>query len=131
MLKTKFFISGVSVPSECEAGYYCPNGTEYRTQYGCPKGTYGTKLQAKDPEDCINCDGGEFCVETGLQSPSGLCLEGFFCTARAEMNAPTDNITGNVCPLGRYCTNGTQIPEPCPEGYYGPSEGIICLNQKN
>ena len=78
---------------------------------------------AKDPEDCKNCDGGEFCDETGLQAPSGSCLEGFYCTERAEMNAPTDNITGNVCYLGHYCTNGTQIPEPCPEGFYGPSLG--------
>ena len=120
-------LSGVVIPSDCEVGYYCPVGTQYRTQYGCPKGTYGNITKAREAGQCIDCDGGEFCDETGLTTTSGLCLEGFFCNSGARTNAPTDNITGNVCPFGHYCVNGTQIPEPCPEGYYGPSEGTAIL----
>ncbi|XP_063291751.1 zonadhesin-like [Pelobates fuscus] len=38
---------------ECQAGYYCPAGAT--APVPCPPGTYGSGVQAQNPEDCHPC----------------------------------------------------------------------------
>jgi len=39
------------------AGSYCPDGTEYSTQYQCPMGTYNNNTMADNIYDCKSCTG--------------------------------------------------------------------------
>ncbi|CAK8677709.1 unnamed protein product [Clavelina lepadiformis] len=123
-INTTGTVIGVTTPSSCLRGYFCPNGTKTSTQYGCPLGTYGDRGSLTDRSLCKDCDGGSYCDTTGASEPTGSCLAGFFCTLGASFNAPTDNITGGICPVGKFCPNNTQVPEPCPAGTFGPTEGL-------
>lgn len=58
-------------------------------------------------DDCFNCLGEYFCETPGSTSPTGPCLAGFFCTSRANESSPTDSVTGNICPQGKYCPEGS------------------------
>ena len=42
---------------ECQAGYYCPEGSW----------------------EMVDCTGGWYCNTTGLSAPVGLCDEGWYC----------------------------------------------------
>ena len=55
----------------CPIGYYCPNGTEFSTQYGCPKGMYGTATQLETPSQCTSCDPGRYCASVGMTTVTG------------------------------------------------------------
>ena len=35
-----FCSHGVQNPAPCPTGHYCPNGTRYGTEFGCPNGTF-------------------------------------------------------------------------------------------
>jgi hypothetical protein len=37
---------------------------------------------------------------------------------KAEVATPTDGLTGNVCPAGSYCPEGTISPIKCPIGTF-------------
>lgn len=56
----------------CPLGYYCPNGTEFSTQYGCPKGTYGTSTQLESASQCTACDAGKYCESVGMTTTTGM-----------------------------------------------------------
>lgn len=47
----------------------------------------------------------------GLSEPSGECATGFYCTGGAASPKPTDGVTGNICPLGTYCSEYLECPE--------------------
>ena len=47
---------------------------------------------------------------------SGPCSAGYFCSSEASTPTPQDATTGDVCPKGRYCPQGSQQGEPCPRG---------------
>lgn len=40
----------------------------------------------------------------GLSVPSGECTAGFYCKGGAALPKPTDGVTGNICPVGTYCS---------------------------
>ena len=44
------------------------------------------------------------------------CDQGFYCSGAANTSAPTDGVTGDVCPSGTYCPVGTDYPKDCPDG---------------
>lgn len=100
-------------------------GTQYAEQYGCPAGTYGNRTMLASSDDCNDCDGGMFCGSSGLSTPTNQCLAGSFCTSKANISAPRDGISGDICPLGHYCPPGTTVPFKCDEGTYGPEEGDL------
>ena len=62
----------------------------------------------------------------GLSNYTGMCDAGFFCTGGASSSAPSDNVTGGMCPSGSYCPQGTSVPKKCPPGTYSN----ILRNQK-
>lgn len=40
----------------------------------------------------------------GLPGTSGQCAAGFYCQGGAALPKPTDGVSGNVCPVGAYCS---------------------------
>nr|XP_048683105.1 signal peptide, CUB and EGF-like domain-containing protein 3 [Caretta caretta] len=75
---------------KCLAGFYCPEGS-------------------LEP---IPCPPGFYCQVSGLSEPSGKCAAGFYCTGGAASSKPMDGATGNICPLGTYCSEYLECPEP-------------------
>ena len=97
---------GTALPGDarggkCVAGYYCPSGIAY----------------AKE------CDGGYYCDSDALDSPTDKCSAGYYCIGKSSDASPTDGVTGNVCPVGHYCLEGSISPIACPKGSYLSSEG--------
>nr|XP_054760934.1 uncharacterized protein LOC129267226 [Lytechinus pictus] len=115
---------------ECPAGYYCPEGTETPTSYPCQNGTYLNVTGGKEIEDCLDCPGGEVCGGYALTEPNELCAPGYFCAGKAKTKYPTDGETGNICPVGHYCPEGSPAAMRCPDGEYnnitGRAECFTC-----
>lgn len=59
---------------------------------------------------------GSYCLLPGLVAVSGPCRAGFHCTQAAAVPNPTDGITGDLCPPGHFCPEGSPRPIPCPPG---------------
>ena len=74
------------------------------------------------------CVPGYYCDVAGLSAVAGECQEGYYCTLGAEVPAPTDGVTGDICPVGRYCPTGTGVPELCPSGTFSNAQGNIQLS---
>ncbi|KAK2153848.1 hypothetical protein LSH36_283g03001 [Paralvinella palmiformis] len=113
-----------TVPSgNCTGGWYCsggadsPNTTTYGGQcqsgYYCPEGS-------TDPQPC---PGGYYCPLISLSSPYAQCTAGYYCHSKATTATPTDGSTGDICPAGFYCEQGSEWPISCQPGTYGPSLG--------
>ena len=100
----------------CPAGHYCPEGTG--DPVPCPAGSYLPDTTRDDVSDCIACDGGYYCERQGQINVTAQCTEGYFCESGAADATPTDGVTGDICPTGHYCPNGTALPLPCADGYY-------------
>ena len=77
-------------------------------------------LGSSDPQPCTP---GKFCKFDGLSTPDGPCSAGSYCSARSSSATPTDGTTGDTCPPGFYCIEGSSAPQPCKPGTYSPSSG--------
>lgn len=44
------------------------------------------------------------------------CQAGYYCTLRSNNSAPSDGVTGDICPEGNYCPVGSPAPVPCDDG---------------
>lgn len=96
----------------CPAGHYCPEGISAPEK--CPKGTFRNTTGARNSGDCLPCTPGHYCADGGLEQPTGLCAEGWYCPSGHLSSVPTpDNFT---CFVGHYCPNGTAWPLPCETG---------------
>jgi len=82
-------------------GHYCPNGTEYGTQYPCPAGTYNPSTQRTSVTECIDCPGGEYCEGVGNSAPTGNCTAGWYCSGGSD--SPNTTTHGGKCQPGYYC----------------------------
>ena len=111
--------------TDCPNGSYCPTGTPSPMQ--CPKGTYQPYRRKIQVEDCVACDAGKFCDNTGLSAVSGNCQRGFFCNNSAIQKNPQDGVTGNICPVGSFCVEGSSKPQACQEGTYMNHTGLSGL----
>lgn len=96
----------------CTPGTYCPQG-----------GQAGTPL---------DCDPGFYCPDYLMTSPVTKCNAGYYCTGKAKTATPTDGITGNTCPAGKYCEEGSTSARDCPEktylSYTGAQSSQECVN---
>ena len=45
-------------------------------------------------------------------------ISGYYCTLGSADHSPTDGVTGDECPQGYYCPQGSEAGTPCPQGYY-------------
>ena len=61
---------GTAEPTVCPQGYYCPTGTE--TPTACPIGTFGASVGLTAESECKDCLPGMYCSQKGLSSPDGL-----------------------------------------------------------
>ena len=59
-----------------------------------------------------------YCSGYGNQEPTANCSTGYYCAANATSATPTDGQTGDQCPVGSYCPEGTAQPFQCPPGTY-------------
>ena len=109
--------------TDCPNGSYCPKGTPSPVQ--CPKGTYQPSRGKVRVEDCVGCDPGKFCDETGLFAVSDNCLRGYFCIGNASKSNPQDKITGDICPKGSFCVEGSFKPQTCYNGTYMNHTGLL------
>ena len=67
---------------------------------------------------CTDCDGGQYCPNSGMTAPAGNCSAGYYCSSAASSATPTDGTTGNECPIGSYCPEGTATAKQCEPGTY-------------
>ena len=100
----------------CPSGHYCPQGNPL-APIACPAGHYNNRTHADALGDCRKCPGGLYCEEDGLTWPSGSCDAGYYCIEGAVFRNP-DNIsdTGGPCPPGHFCPVGSPSPFSCPGG---------------
>lgn len=83
---------------DCPVGHYCEEGlTEPEP---CPVGTYNSRTNRKEEEDCLTCPRGTSCDVEGIY-----------------------NYMHHMCPPGHYCPEGRIDPIPCPQGSYRPNPG--------
>ncbi|KAK2847208.1 hypothetical protein Q5P01_010207 [Channa striata] len=90
-----------STGGRCQVGFYCPVGSS--EPLPCPPGT--------------------FCNISGLALPMGPCSPGYYCRGGATEASPMNGETGNICPPGTYCPEGSEEPELCPAGTFSPALG--------
>ncbi len=89
----KLFIFTLLIP-----GHFCPNNTEFATQFPCNNGTYNNQTGGMNVNDCELCPPGMYCPYRGMPEPAGLCAEGWYCTLGAWKDQPTTlgNDTGKA-----------------------------------
>lgn len=110
-------------PVDCPETKYCPAGTI--TPIQCPAGTYGPigSLNLKTSADCTSCDKGSYCAYPGLSTMTGSCKEGYYCIGGSTLEAPTDGVTGDLCPAGGFCLVGATSVSTCDPGKFNNFEG--------
>lgn len=112
---------GVSCPN----GSFCPKGTP--SPVSCPPGTYQPYTGKTSFSDCMACDPGMYCGISGLDAVTGPCMKGFFCIGNASSSNPTDGNSGDICPIGHYCTEKTSVPVRCPNATFMNHTGQFTL----
>ncbi|XP_013387786.1 multiple epidermal growth factor-like domains protein 11 [Lingula anatina] len=117
-------VTGVVTPVMCPAGYFCPNNTQYATQNPCAPGSFSNNTGLAAQADCSDCTPGMYCGTAGLTEPTAQCQAGYFCNGRASTATPTDGATGDICPQGLYCPQGSSVGVNCPIGRYGNQTGL-------
>ncbi|KFH15614.1 GCC2 and GCC3 domain-containing protein [Toxoplasma gondii MAS] len=119
---------------QCEAGYYCPEGTRYKHEFPCPGGTYSGQGKAK----CTSCPAGRYCPPASTTPKN--CPAGYYCLAGSDnpWNTPCPvntfsarpNLTREQeclkCRKNEYCPVATVDPLPCPQEKLDPALGIEC-----
>ncbi|XP_036070832.1 sushi, von Willebrand factor type A, EGF and pentraxin domain-containing protein 1-like [Oryzias melastigma] len=113
----------MSLPRLCERGFYCPSGSA--KQRPCPSGTYGNMSGLSEEAQCVLCDPGMYCKETGSIFPTGPCDAGFVCVRGVSEASPSDSLRGFSCPLGHFCPVGTSVPKACPKGTFSDQRGLV------
>ncbi|XP_063762752.1 SCO-spondin isoform X2 [Eleginops maclovinus] len=104
---------------ECPVGHYCPSGTWSKHQYPCPAGSINPHTGMAQPQDCLPCPPGSFCLSPGKSVATGQCEAGYYCLSGAWSPKPEDGeTTGDRCLEGHYCPQGSSAPLPCPIGRY-------------
>ncbi|EGD79005.1 hypothetical protein PTSG_01976 [Salpingoeca rosetta] len=115
-----------AVPITCPRGFYCPLGSAQPQP--CPKGTIGNSTGLIAESDCEACPGGFYCDRLGSWQTTAPCDPGYVCTLGAVTSAPTDNVTGSICPAGGYCPPGSAVSQPCPQGTFNNVTGSVDEN---
>lgn len=123
--------------TECPAGHYCPPKADdkvYKGElYPCEAGTYNPWTKKIYQHDCLDCDMGYYCNETGIANITGMdCPAGYFCPPRTvdPFPCPAGTYQSSIgaieedscegCPLGKYCPEGAAYPHDCEDGYFCP-----------
>ncbi|KAJ7990480.1 hypothetical protein DPEC_G00300750 [Dallia pectoralis] len=133
-----------AVSGKCKAGWFCVSAAWTSQPYDldnytnanclCPATSTGGRCQEGffcplGSSEPLPCPPGAFCNVSGLALPTGPCTPGYFCTERAVHPKPTDGRTGNICPPGTYCEEGSSEPEACPAGTFSPVPSLFSVAQ--
>lgn len=108
---------GMSVPTICSKGHFCPEGSA--NAQPCPRGTYNDIEGLYDSRGCKACSAGYFCPFMGqiaVDTVNHECDAGYYCIEGSSRPEPTDETTGSRCPPGGYCLKGGSKPESCAAG---------------
>ena len=116
-----------SYGDECPVGHYCPAHSYQPTP--CPAGTYNPETRSTNDSSCLPCTAGTYCNSTGLANVTGECYPGFYCTLGASSPAPIDGATGDICPAGSYCPQGSPQHYHCNNGTYTNYTGAAICDQ--
>lgn len=95
------FCPAQNIGGMCYAGSYCPEGSS-------------------GPVDCTP---GSYCDTDELDSPTGLCRAGYYCSGNSSLMNPSNEVFGDICPYGHYCQEGSSLPIPCDEGRFSNLTG--------
>ncbi|CAN2388099.1 hypothetical protein PRIEUP_LOCUS14825, partial [Pristimantis euphronides] len=115
----------------CAPGWFCPAGSTSdkpvdfleipgpeissnlsRYNRMCPRGTFCPQGSSYP----IPCTPGKYCASPALDSESGFCDSGFYCSMGSFIPNPRDGGMGDICPPGHFCVEGSSSPSPCPPG---------------
>ncbi|KAL0973027.1 hypothetical protein UPYG_G00197910 [Umbra pygmaea] len=133
-----------AVSGKCEAGWFCVSAAWTSQPFDldnytnanclCPATSTGGRCQEgffcpRGSTEPLPCPSGAFCNISGLALPTGPCSPGYFCRKGAIQPKPTDGVTGNICPPGTYCGEGSGEPELCPDGTFSPVPGLSRVAQ--
>ena len=78
--------------------------------------------------ECNSCTPGMYCPNYGMTAPAGNCSARYYCAENATTATPTDGSTGNKCPVGHYCPEGSPAPIQCEPGTYTDTKlNEVCL----
>ncbi len=115
----------------CALGSFCPNGTQFPTQYPCPPGTFTASRFLTSSSQCTTCYPGSFCSGGG-SAVSGACAAGYFCPNATAFPTQYPCLAGTfstltnltdarecwACPPGKFCPQATSVPINCPAGTF-------------
>ena len=65
-----------------------------------------------------------------MTAPNGVCRPGWYCVSRATTPMPLDGVTGDICPAGYECPNGTDTFLDCKPGTYRYLQYLVCGFEK-
>lgn len=106
--------------NDCEAGTYCSGGTGNAGGTKCEAGNYCPEGVGEP----VPCPPGYYCPIPEMSTYTAyMCDAGYHCKYGAETATPIDGITGEKCPEGHYCPQGTPEPIACPPGTYLDRKG--------
>lgn len=103
-------------------------GTGDYSVHPCPNGTFSNNTGLTAENDCFDCTAGWACVGLALTEPNVLCEAGYFCQGKAKTPAPLDTITGDRCPEGHYCPEGSGMPN-YPSNFVKPTHVSLASSQ--
>ena len=106
------------VSDKCEAGFYCPSGSNSTQANVCPEG-YRCPTGIGKP---IACEPGFYQPNT-QQTTCETCLQGFYCPFYGMTSSDLQE-----CPIGSYCLSGSSIRKACPTGTFGNETQQISKN---
>ncbi len=61
---------------DCPAGFFCPEGTEFATEFPCPSGTYSNETRLAAASECPLCPPGRSVLLWGLLGWRWCCADG-------------------------------------------------------
>ncbi|XP_041098352.1 SCO-spondin [Polyodon spathula] len=118
-----YCLTGAGLPSgRCSSGHYCPEGTQFGSQFPCPAGTYSTRMGNGQKDDCRVCPEGSYCTE-GSAKPTP-CPVATYRSVKGGKAA--EDCT--PCPAGYHCPRFATIkPRACGTGSYSDHGSALCL----
>ena len=113
--------TGTIDPVICSAGFYCPGGS----RQGCSVGTFQNDTGGVSADDCNDCLPGFYCPDFAITYPTDLCKAGYLCAGGAINETGATRSSGDLlCPVTKYCTEGTPSSIDCPPGTFGNNTGL-------
>lgn len=108
----------------CRPGTYAALGDQVCSS--CPLGKYLNASGATSLSDCVPAIAGQYVNEVG-SAIYKMCIAGTY----SPVNGSTTPANCLLCPLGKYCTQGSAYPTNCPPGTfsaeYGAADASKCL----